>query len=387
MLTISLTGFREWLIHKKRYEADRIRVFGEGEPGGPAELLWKIREGGLGATAFPPNERDHWPGWEDSAVPPDKVTPYLRDLKKLYDKFGLRGAIYGHIGQGCIHSRISFDLRSEGGCGSTGRFWMKPRTWSSRTADRFPANTATGSSGPSFCTSNTVRNSWRRCGEFKRIWDPEWKMNPGKVIDPYPVDAYLKLGVNYNPPEVKTKFFLSGGWRQFCPRHVALRGSRANAASRDGADVMCPSYIVTREEKHTTRGRARLLFEMLQGDVMKDGWQSKEVYDALELCLACKGCTQRLPGPRGHAHLQGGVPLPPLQSLRRNRSRHMYAFGFIDQFARSRPCSPKLVNFVNADAGAGARWRSSSPAWISTGRFRNSRRSRCRRGSGGGAAP
>ncbi|HEY7389664.1 MAG TPA: FAD-binding oxidoreductase, partial [Bryobacteraceae bacterium] len=107
--------FQDWLTGEKHYERDRIALFGPREPGGPAELIWKTREAGLGATAFPPGDKDHWPGWEDSAVPPEKIAPYIRALKKLYEKYDLRGAMYGHIGQGCVHSRISFDLRTAQG--------------------------------------------------------------------------------------------------------------------------------------------------------------------------------------------------------------------------------------------------------------------------------
>ncbi len=130
--------------------------------------------------------------------------------------------------------------------------------------------------------------------EFKRIWDPDWKMNPGKVVDPYRLDEHLKLGTDYNPwrPPVRFAYKQDGG--DFA--HATLRCVGVGKCRvPDASTVMCPSYMVTREEKHSTRGRARLLFEMLQGEVITDGWQSEEVYDALDLCLACKGCTSDCP--------------------------------------------------------------------------------------------
>src|SRR5206468_12842846 len=114
--------FREWLVTDKGYEADRIKIERSQQEGGHSGDLWQIREGGLGATAFPPDGQDHWPGWEDSAVPPSRIADYIRDLEALYDKYGYRGAMYGHFGQGCIHSRINFDLRTAHGISKFRRF-------------------------------------------------------------------------------------------------------------------------------------------------------------------------------------------------------------------------------------------------------------------------
>ena len=108
--------FRDWLVDEKGYDPDRIKIHrSSDQEGGHSGDLWQVREGGLGATAFPPDGQDHWPGWEDSAVPPERIGDYLRDLMALYDKYGYHGAMYGHFGQGCIHSRIDFDLRTAQG--------------------------------------------------------------------------------------------------------------------------------------------------------------------------------------------------------------------------------------------------------------------------------
>jgi len=342
--------FQEWLIHKKHYDADRVKLFGEGEPGGPAEALWKVREGGLGATAFPPNDVDHWPGWEDSAVPPDKVTPYLRDLKKLYDKFGLRGAIYGHIGQGCIHSRISFDLRTEQGVRQYRRFLDEASDLVVSYGGSLSGEHGDGQQRAEFLYKQFGPELLEAMREFKRIWDPDWKMNPGKVIDPYPVDAFLKLGANYEPLEVSTKFSYPEDGGSFAHATVRCVGV-GKCRQTQGENVMCPSYLVTREEKHSTRGRARLLFEMLEADVIKDSWQSEEVHDALELCLACKGCTNDCPVHVDMPTYKAEFLYHHYKSLRRNRSRHMYAFGFIDRFARVASLFPEVVNFVTQTPG------------------------------------
>lgn len=342
--------FQEWLITKKGYAADRIKAFGDGEPGGPAELLWKLREAGLGATAFPPGSRDHWPGWEDSAVPPDKISPYIRDLKGLYAKHGLKGAMYGHIGQGCVHSRISFDLRSHSGVQQYRRFLEDASDLVVSYGGSLSGEHGDGQQRAEFLYKQYGPELVEAMREFKRIWDPDWKMNPGKVIDPYPVDAYLKLGENYSPADVKTKFAYPEDGGSFAHATVRCVGV-GKCREPEGADVMCPSYIVTREEKHTTRGRARLLFEMLQGDVIKEGWQSKEVRDALELCLACKGCTHDCPVHVDMPTYKSEFLYHHYQSPWRNRRRYMYAFGFVDKFARVAALCPELANLATQTPG------------------------------------
>ena len=342
--------FQEWLIGKKHYAPDRIALFGPREQGGPSEIIWKAREGGLGATAFPPHQKDHWPGWEDSAVPPDKVAPYVRDLKELLHKHGLRGAMYGHIGQGCIHTRISFDLQTAQGIRTYRNFLEEAADLVVSYGGSLSGEHGDGQQRAEFLYKQYGTELVEAMRQFKRIWDPDWKMNPGKVVDPYPVDSYLKLGANYAPLPVKTKFAYPEDGGSFAHATVRCVGA-GKCREPHGVDVMCPSYIVTREEKHTTRGRARLLFEMMQGDVIKDGWQSKEVHEALELCLACKGCTNDCPVHVDMPTYKAEFLYHHYKSLRRNRSRYMYAFGFIDQFARLASLNPELVNFVTQTPG------------------------------------
>lgn len=342
--------FQEWLKHKKHYEADRIRAFEGDDRAHTSEVIWKAREGGLGATAFPPDGKEHWPGWEDSAVPPEKVAPYLRDLRKLYDKYQYEGAIYGHLGQGCIHSRISFDLRSEPGIRKYKAFLNEASDLVVSYGGSLSGEHGDGQQRAEFLVKQYGPELVAAMREFKRIWDPEGKMNPGKIVDPYPVDAFLKLGANYSPPPIKTKFSYPEDEGSFAHATVRCVGV-GKCREPHGVDVMCPSYIVTREEKYTTRGRARLLFEMLEGNVITDGWQSKEVFDALDLCLGCKGCTNDCPVHVDMPTYKAEFLHHHYKSLRRNRKRYAYAFGFIDQWSRLASWNPELVNFVTQTPG------------------------------------
>jgi Fe-S oxidoreductase len=326
------------------------------QEGGNSEDIWQIRESGLGSTAFPEGQ-DHWPGWEDSAVPPARVGDYLRDLKALYARHGLRGAFYGHLGQGCIHSRISFDLYSPEGV-------RDYRAFLEEAADLVVSygGTLSGEHGDGQQRAELLERQYgtelmSAMREFKLIWDPDWKMNPGKVIDAFRLDEDLKLGASYNPARPPTKFAYKEDGGDFA--HAALRCVGVGKCRvPDATQTMCPSYQVTREEKHSTRGRARLLFEMLRGEVITDGWQSKEVFDALDLCLACKGCTNDCPVNVDMPTYKAEFLYHHYQSWQRRRPRYAYAFGFIDQAARLASQFPELVNFATQTGGIRrvARW-------------------------------
>jgi FAD/FMN-containing dehydrogenase/Fe-S oxidoreductase len=341
--------FKNWLLDKG-YEPDRIKITRSKQEGGQSQQLWEIREGGLGATAFPPDGQDHWPGWEDSAVPPARIADYIRDLRALYEKYDYRGAMYGHFGQGCIHSRVSFDLRHADGL-------KKFRSFMEEAADLVCSygGSLSGEHGDGQARAELLSKQYGEelidaMREFKRIWDPDWKMNPGKVVDPYRLDEHLKLGADYNPwrPPVRFAYSLDDGdFAHHALRCVGIGKCRVP----DASTVMCPSYMVTREEKHTTRGRARLLFEMLQGDVITDGWQSNEVHEALDLCLACKGCTSDCPVQVDMPTMKAEFLHHHFKSLRRWRPRYAYAFGLIDQASRVAARIPELANAVTQTPG------------------------------------
>jgi FAD/FMN-containing dehydrogenase/Fe-S oxidoreductase len=327
---------------------ERISVF---EDKGQERDLWEVREGGLGATAFPPDGRDHWPGWEDSAVPPERVGAYVRDLKRLYRKHGLRGAMYGHFGQGCIHSRIDFDLRTAGGLSAF-------RAFMEEAADLVVSygGSLSGEHGDGQARAELLERQYgselvEAMREFKAIWDPRGKMNPGKVVDAHRLDEDLKLGADYAPPVPATRFSYPEDGGSF--PHATIRCVGVGKCRQpQGVDVMCPSFMVTREEKHTTRGRARLLFEMLEGDVVRDGWRSQEVKEALDLCLSCKGCTSDCP-----VHVD--MPTYKAEFLHhhwkgRLRPRHAYALGLIDRAARAAALAPELVNALTHAPGLSA---------------------------------
>ncbi|MGE2814110.1 FAD-binding and (Fe-S)-binding domain-containing protein [Mycobacterium heidelbergense] len=342
--------FAGWLRKKQGYDDDRIVLSRSKQDGGNSEELWAIREAGLGSTAFPADSGDHWPGWEDSAVPPARVGDYLRDLQRLYADHDLRGAMYGHLGEGCIHSRISFDLRHTDGLRTYRHFLEAAGDLVASYGGSMSGEHGDGQQRAELLGKQYSPRLIEAMRKFKLIWDPEWKMNPGKVIDAYRFDENLKLGTDYNPPRPQVKFAYSEDDGDFS--HAALRCVGVGECRvPEATSTMCPSYQVTREEMHSTRGRARLLFEMLRGEVITDGWQSNEVADALDLCLACKGCTSDCPVNVDIPTYKAEFLYHHFRSLRRWRPRYAYAFGFIDQAARLASAMPELANLATQTPG------------------------------------
>jgi FAD/FMN-containing dehydrogenase len=268
------------------------------------ELIWKVREGGLGATAWVPNRPDAWPGWEDSAVPPEKVGNYLRDLRKLFAKFGYHPSLYGHLGQGCIHCRVGFDLYTAEGIKIWRNFLEEASDLVVSYGGSMSGEHGDGQASGVFLPKMFGETLYQAFREFKSIWDPQWKMNPGKKIDAYDPTENLRLGADYNPPQPHTHFHYPQDKGSFA--RASLRCVGVGECRKEGGQVMCPSYQVTREEKDCTRGRAHLLFEMMNGEVLTDGWKSEPVKDSLDLCLV-QGLQGRVSGQRGHGHLQSGV--------------------------------------------------------------------------------
>jgi Fe-S oxidoreductase len=328
------------LMKKLAKDAVDMKLYDDPEQ---EQHVWEVREAGLGATAFVPGKQDAWEGWEDSAVPPERVGEYIRELRKLAGRYGYESALYGHSGQGCIHARWNFDLRTGQGIATWRRFLDEAADLVLSLGGSLSGEHGDGQARAELLPKMFGEELVGAMREFKALWDPDWKMNPGKVVDACRIDENLRRGTGYNPPRPEVKFAYAEDGGDFA--HAALRCvGIGRCRTPTGVDVMCPSYIATREEMHSTRGRARLLFEMLHGDVVTDGWRSQEVFEALDLCLACKGCTSDCPTSVDmptykaeflHHHWRG-----------RLRPRSAYAFGLIDRWARVAALFPEAVNIV-----------------------------------------
>jgi FAD/FMN-containing dehydrogenase/Fe-S oxidoreductase len=306
------------------------------------EQVWKTRESGLGATAFVPDRPPTWEGWEDSAVPPEKLGGYLRDFRGLLDRYGYACDLYGHFGQGCVHTRIDFDLVTADGIRKYRAFVHDAANLVVRYGGSLSGEHGDGQSRAELLPIMFGQELIQAFREFKQIWDPQWKMNPGKVVDPYRVDENLRLGVDYSPKTPATNFARFDEAESFAD--AALRCVGVGKCRREGGGTMCPSYMVTHEEKHSTRGRARLLFEIMRGDFLRDAWRDESVHDALDLCLSCKGC-------KGDCPLNVDMATYKAEFLSHYYEHHArpvnaYAIGLIHWWARMASHAPSLVNTV-----------------------------------------
>ncbi len=301
-------------------------------------MVWTIREAALGATAFVPGEAATWEGWEDAAVAPDRLGAYLRDFGRLRQRFGYTGSLYGHFGQGCVHTRINFDLATPDGISRFRAFIGEAADLIVRYGGSFSGEHGDGQARAELLPKMFGTALVGAFREFKAIWDPDGLMNPGKVVDPYGVTDNLRVP-GYHPPAQQTFFPLrvEGGITG-----AALRCVGVGKCRKTDEGIMCPSYMVTRDERHSTRGRARLLFEMLRGETITSGWHSPEVKRALDLCLACKACKAECPVSVDMATYKAEFLAHYYE--RRFYPLRAHLFGHIDWWAVMAASAPRLIN-------------------------------------------
>ena len=303
------------------------------ESAAETRALWHMRESALGATSVIPGKPMNWPGWEDAAVPPERLGDYLREFFPMLERHGLQdGAVYGHFGDGCVHAKLPFDLTSAGGVAAYRAFLSEAADLVVHHGGSLSGEHGDGQQRAEFLDRMYGADLVAAMREFKASWDPQGRMNPGKVVDPvrlFRADDNLRLGAAYRPGAG----LVAEG---------ALRCVGVGKCREPDGGLMCPSYQVLREEKHSTRGRARLLFEMLEGEMITDGWRSAEVFDALDLCLACKGCKTECPT---------GVDMAAYKAeflsrhyRRRLRPLHAYAVGLVMYGARAGSHLPRAAN-------------------------------------------
>ncbi|MFC5220870.1 FAD-binding and (Fe-S)-binding domain-containing protein [Streptomyces coerulescens] len=317
------------------------------DPGGQ-RALWRIREDASGTATRMPDGSEAWPGWEDCAVPPQRLGAYLRDFRALLTAHGLRGTPYGHFGDGCIHVRIDFDLLTEPG---VARF----RRFSEELAEVVVAHggSLSGEHGDGQARAELLPRMYgpdmvRLFERAKGVWDPDDLLNPGMLVRPAPLDTNLRFSVlPRRPVDVAFGYPADGGdFSAAVRRCVGVAKCRTTSVS--GPAVMCPSFRATGEEEHSTRGRARLLHEMLAGEVVTDGWRSEEVREALDLCLACKGCRSDCPVEVDMATYKAEFLHHHYEGRRRPAAHH--SMGRLPQWLRlvARTRTASLVNALAA---------------------------------------
>ncbi|KAA0022776.1 FAD-binding oxidoreductase [Antrihabitans cavernicola] len=332
--------------------------------GDPAEraALWRVREDGAGLSARLVEGGDcddprrsarpleSWPGWEDSAVAPEKLADYLVEFRSLLDEFGLTGVMYGHFGAGCMHVRITFDQRTDEGRQVMATFVRRAAEMCVRFGGSVSGEHGDGRARSSVLPTMYSPAVMSAFAKFKQLWDPHAILNPGSIVDPAPMLADLALA-DIQPRTWNTSFELTST-HDVDPFVHAVQGcigvGRCRASS---GGVMCPSFRATGDEKDSTRGRARTLQDMVRtAPTVADGWRSDEVRESLDLCLSCKACSTDCPT---------GVDIATYKSefydhYYRGRRRPLshYSLGWLPTWLEATSRLAPVVNkFANPKAG------------------------------------
>ena len=294
----------------------------------PAEqaALWRIREDGAGLAARSLSRPAH-SGWEDAAVPPAKLGGYLRDFDALLREHALDGVPYGHFGDGCVHVRIDFELADGDG---RRRF----RAFTEAGADLVASygGSMSGEHGDGRARSELLGRMFSTealalMGQVKHLLDPGGLLNPGVLVDPEPLDASIRLASAPVGPLADL----------FGDVHRCTGVGKCVADNTGAGGVMCPSYVATRDEKDSTRGRSRVLQDVAAGHLPVT---DPAVAEVLDLCLSCKGCARDCPT---------GVDMATYKShtlhqryARKRRPRSHYALGRLPKWAAMTP--PRVAN-------------------------------------------
>ena len=279
--------------------------------GAQAKRVWEVRESSLGATSHVPGEPLNWEGWEDAAVAPEKLGGYLRDLRKMMADFGYKGSLYGHFGHACVHTRLNFDLQSKEGIAKYRKFVEEAADLVVSYGGSLSGEHGDGQARAELLPKMFGPELMQAFRKFKTAWDPDWKMNPGKLIEPNKLDENLRLGPNYAPWEPKTHFQFPDDHGSLS--HAALRCVGVGKCRREEGGVMCPSWRATHEEEHSTRGRAHLLWEMTQGESHPRRLAQRRGQALARSLPRLQRMQERLPGQRRRRHLQSRIPLALLR--------------------------------------------------------------------------
>jgi FAD/FMN-containing dehydrogenase/Fe-S oxidoreductase len=312
--------------------------------GEQAAAVWRIREDGAGLAGRTADNKPAWPGWEDAAVPPQRLGGYLREFRALMTSYQLDGLLYGHFGDGCVHVRIDFPLEDQEGVGVMRRFLMDAAELVTAHGGSLSGEHGDGRARSELLPVMYSTKALDAFAAFKHLLDPQDLLNPGVLVRPRPLDADLRRPAAAALPRQAGFAFTedAGDFTTAVHRCTGVAKCRADSSASGG--FMCPSYLATRDEKDSTRGRARVLQEMANGTLVSGGWRSPEVRDVLDLCLSCKACATDCPTGVDMARYKSEVAYRAYR--RRLRPRSHYALGQLPRWARWAGAAPRLVNAV-----------------------------------------
>jgi len=343
MIEMGAASPAEALARAQAMVADAGALAAAVIPAGPqAAAVWGIREDGAGLAGRTPDNQQAWPGWEDAAVPPERLGAYLREFRALLDSYRLDGLLYGHFGDGCVHVRIDFPLAAQGGAAVMRRFLTDAAHLVTAHGGSLSGEHGDGRARSELLPVMYSPAALGAFGNFKQLLDPEDRLNPGVLVRPRPLDADLRRPRAAALPRAGGFAFGEDGGDFTTAAHRCVGVGKCRADSSASGGFMCPSYLATRDEKDSTRGRARVLQEMANGTLVTGGWRAAEVHEALDLCLSCKACSADCPAGVDMARYKSEVAYRAYR--RRLRPPAHYALGQLPRWARWAGVAPRLVN-------------------------------------------
>ena len=343
-----------WSAEEARTNAHALAVASQSWPSPPvahicapdeAKAVWHVRESALGAMVFVPGEPNRWEGWEDAAVPPERLGDYLRAITRLMAEYSFSSPLYGHYGQGCVHMRVNFDFHSAEGIRAFREFIERAADVVISFGGSLSGEHGDGQARAALLPKMFGPELINAFSEFKALWDPDNRMNPGKLSDAarvYDPVENLRHSSAASPLAFEPNFVFAKDEGSL--EHATERCVGVGTCRNTEGGVMCPSYRATGEEQHSTRGRAHLLWEMLAGSLRNEGFQSSAVHDALDLCLSCKACKSECPVQVDMAAYKSEFLAQHYKG--RLHPLHHYIFGFADRLARYGSLAPSLTNAI-----------------------------------------
>ncbi len=289
-----------------------------------AVRLWRIRADGAGLAGVSlPSPA--YPGWEDAAVPPAKLGDYLRDFDALLERYGFHGLPYGHFGDGCVHVRIDFGLTEPDGPTTYRAFVLEAATLVAGYGGSMSGEHGDGRARSELLPAMYSPEALSLFAQVKQLFDPDNRFNPGVLVDPDPVHHHVRAaGLKRRPIFATDSLFATDV-------HRCSGVGKCIADTTAAGGVMCPSYLATRDEKDSTRGRSRVLQELINGELVQ-GWDAPEVHEALDLCLSCKGCRRDCPTGIDMASYKSQATDHRYRGKLRPRSH--YALGWLPRWGR-----------------------------------------------------
>lgn len=306
--------------------------------------VWKVREAGAGIASRSATGDPAYAGWEDAAVPPERLGAYLREFEGLLEAHGLTGLPYGHLGDGCVHIRLDFPLRRPDGAGRFERFLADAAALVVSHGGSLSGEHGDGRARSSLLELMYSREAREAFAGLKAAFDPDGVLNPGVIVAPRPAVESLRPVQERSVRDGLALAYADddGDLAQAASRCVGIAACRSGPTP---GQVMCPSYLATNDEKDTTRGRARVLQETLLGaggERSAPDWGDPRLHDALDLCLSCKGCARDCPTGVDMASYKAEVLYQTYR--RRLRPRAHYTLGWLPRWAHLAGLAPRAAN-------------------------------------------